>query len=42
MIDYCLIICLELIFALELGWWMVYWLWLWRRKKFNFYFLNPY
>jgi len=28
MFDYCLIIYVELIFELELGWLMVYWVWL--------------
>ena len=31
--DYCLIVCIEFIFELKLGWWMVYWVWL--RRELN-------
>ena len=42
MIEYCLIICVEMIFELEIGWWMFYWLWLCRRNELKYYFMNRY
>ena len=42
MIEYCLIICVEMIFELELDWMMVYWLWLRSRNELKYYFMNRY